>query len=86
MLALGFFGWIIIGGLAGWVASKIKGTSAQQSMVMDVVVGVLGGIIGGWLLSLFNIDVAGHGVFFSFFTCLLGAMILLTILGYVRKK
>lgn len=84
-LGLGIIGWIIIGGLAGWIASKIKGTDAQQGLLLNIVVGVIGGLLGGWLLSLIGVDVEGGGLIFSFLTCLLGAVILLTIVRMVRK-
>ncbi len=85
MLGLGIIGWIIIGGLAGWIASKIKGTDAQQGILLNIVVGVIGGLLGGWLLGLIGVDVEGAGLIFSFLTCLLGAVILLTIVRMVRK-
>ena len=83
---LGFLGWIIIGGLAGWIGSKIMGTDAQMGLLLNIVVGVIGGFLGGWLLTLFGVDVAGGGFFFSFLTCLLGSVILLWIVGLVTKK
>lgn len=86
MLGLGILGWVIIGGLAGWIASKIKGTDAQQGIVLNVVVGVVGGLLGGWLLGRFGVDVEGGGLIFSFLTCLLGAVILLTIVRAVVRK
>ena len=85
MLGLSFIAWIIIGGLAGWIASKIKGTDAQQGIFLNIVVGVIGGLLGGFLLSLFGVDVASAGWFFSFITCLIGAVILLSIVRAVRK-
>ncbi|MBV7294270.1 GlsB/YeaQ/YmgE family stress response membrane protein [Corynebacterium sp. TAE3-ERU16] len=83
MPGLTFLGWIIIGGLAGWVASKIKGTDAQQGLFLNIVVGVVGGLIGGWLLTL--LGVSGGGWIFSFLTCLVGAVILLSIVQAIRK-
>ncbi|MBI9001157.1 GlsB/YeaQ/YmgE family stress response membrane protein [Corynebacterium sp. CCM 9185] len=83
MPGLSFLGWIIIGGLAGWIASKIKGTDAQQGLFLNIVVGVVGGLIGGWLLTLAG--VSGGGWIFSFFTCLIGAVILLSIVQAIRK-
>lgn len=77
MLGLGIVGWIIIGGLAGWIGSKIMGTEGQQGVLLNVVVGVVGGLIGGFLLKVFGVDVNSGGWWFSFFTCLLGAVILL---------
>jgi uncharacterized membrane protein YeaQ/YmgE (transglycosylase-associated protein family) len=85
MLTLGVIGWIIIGGLAGWVGSKIMKTDAQMGLVLNIVVGILGGLIGGFLLRGFRVNVAGGGLLFSFFTCLLGAVILLGIVKLVRR-
>ncbi|MBD8031103.1 GlsB/YeaQ/YmgE family stress response membrane protein [Corynebacterium gallinarum] len=85
MLGLSILGWIIIGGLAGWIASKIKGTDAQQGIGLNIVVGIVGGLLGGFLLSLIGVDVEGAGWIFSFLTCLLGAVILLSIVRAVKK-
>ncbi|WP_048760100.1 GlsB/YeaQ/YmgE family stress response membrane protein [Corynebacterium vitaeruminis] len=84
--SLGFLGWIIIGGLAGWIGSKIMGTDASMGVTLNIVVGIVGGFLGGWLLTLFGVDVAGGGMIFSFLTCLLGAVILLWIVGLVQKR
>ena len=84
--ALGFFGWLIIGGLAGWVASKIQNRDAQMGIGLNIVVGIIGGLIGGWLLTLFGVDVQSGGFFFSFLTCLLGAVILLWIVNVVTGR
>ncbi|OIR43584.1 hypothetical protein BJP08_02510 [Corynebacterium sp. NML140438] len=86
MLGLSFFGWIIIGGLAGWIASKIKGKDADMGIGLNIIVGIIGGLIGGWLLAKFGVDVDGGGLWFSFFTCILGAVILLTIVNFVKGK
>ncbi|MGV9415455.1 GlsB/YeaQ/YmgE family stress response membrane protein [Nocardia sp. NPDC003693] len=85
MLALGFFGWIIIGGLAGWIGSKVMGTDGQQGVIMNVVVGIVGGLLGGFLLNLLGVDVRGGGLIFSFLTCLGGAVLLLWIVSKVRS-
>lgn len=80
---LGFIGWIIIGGLAGWIASKMQNRDAQMGIGLNILVGVIGGFIGGWLLGLLGFDVEGGGRFFSFLTCLIGAAILLWIVNKV---
>lgn len=77
MIAWGVIGWIIFGGIAGWIASKIMKTDAQQGIGLNIVVGVVGGLLGGFLLSLLGVDVAGGGLIFSMFTAILGACILL---------
>lgn len=84
--ALGFIGWIIIGGLAGWIGSKIMKTDASMGIILNVVVGIIGGLLGGWLLSAFGVDVKGGGYFFSFLTCLLGAVILLFLVKLVTGR
>lgn len=86
MLGLGIIGWIIIGGLAGWVASKIMKTDAQQGILLNIVVGVIGGLLGGWILTLFDVDVEGAGLIFSFLTCLGGAVILLFLVKLVTGR
>ncbi|MGN0097210.1 MAG: GlsB/YeaQ/YmgE family stress response membrane protein [Corynebacterium sp.] len=83
---LGFLGWIIVGGLAGWIGSKIMKTDASMGIILNIVVGVIGGFLGGWLLTLFGVDVAGGGIIFSFITCLIGAVILLWIVGLVTRR
>lgn len=68
--------WIVIGGIAGAIADRlIQGN--QLGIVGNIIVGVVGGLIGGIILSLFNISV--RGIFWTFVTALVGAIILLVI-------
>lgn len=85
MLSMGFLGWIIIGGIAGWIASKFQGTDAEQGIFLNIVVGIIGGLLGGFLLKLVGFDMAGAGIIVSFLTCLVGACILLAIVKAVRR-
>ncbi|MDF0529465.1 GlsB/YeaQ/YmgE family stress response membrane protein [Tsukamurella sp. 8F] len=80
---VGWIAWIIIGGLAGWIASKFMGTDAQQGVLLNIVVGIVGGLLGGFLLKLIGVDVAGGGYFFTFITAVVGACILLFIVKLV---
>ena len=82
---MGIIAWIIIGGLAGWVASKIMNTDAQQGIILNIVVGIIGAFIGGWLLSLANID-GTSGILVSFLTALLGACLLLFVVKAVTTR
>ncbi|RMI33622.1 GlsB/YeaQ/YmgE family stress response membrane protein [Nocardia stercoris] len=86
MLGLSVLGWIIIGGLAGWIAGKFMKSDARQGIVADIVVGVIGGLIGGFLLKVLGVDVEGGGLWFSFFTCLGGAIILLFLLNLITGR
>lgn len=85
MLTLGIIGWIIIGGLAGWIASKLMRTDAQMGVLLNIVVGILGGLIGGFLLRGFGVDVEHGGRWFSFLTCLIGAVILLALVKLLTR-
>jgi uncharacterized membrane protein YeaQ/YmgE (transglycosylase-associated protein family) len=83
LTSVGVIGYIIIGGLAGWIGSKIvKG--GGSGILMDIVIGIVGALIGGFLLSFF-FDTASGGWFFTFFTALLGSVLLLWIVGMVRR-
>jgi uncharacterized membrane protein YeaQ/YmgE (transglycosylase-associated protein family) len=83
LTSVGLIGYIIIGGLAGWAAGKIiKG--GGFGILMNIVIGIVGALIGGFLLSFF-VDTAGGGWIFTFFTALLGSVILLWLVGMVRR-
>jgi uncharacterized membrane protein YeaQ/YmgE (transglycosylase-associated protein family) len=83
LTSVGVIGYIIIGGLAGWIGSKIvKGRGS--GILMDIVIGVVGALIGGFILSFF-VNTAGGGLIFTFFTALLGSVILLWVVGMLRR-
>ncbi|MBP3087582.1 GlsB/YeaQ/YmgE family stress response membrane protein [Corynebacterium sp. sy017] len=84
--ALSFIGWLVIGGLAGWIGSKIMGTDGQMGLGLNILVGIIGGFLGGWVLSLIGFDVAGGGKFFSFLTCLVGSCLFLWIFKLISGK
>ena len=86
MPSWGFLGWIIFGGIAGWIASKIMKTDAQMGIGLNIVVGIVGGLLGGWLLGVLGMDMAGAGIIASFLTALLGAVILLFVVKAVTKR
>jgi uncharacterized membrane protein YeaQ/YmgE (transglycosylase-associated protein family) len=81
--SVGWIGYIVIGALAGWIAgSLIKG--GGSGILTNVLTGIAGALIGGFLLSFF-VDTAAGGWWFTLFTAVLGSVILLWILGKVRK-
>ena len=70
---------IVIGGLAGWVASMIMNTNASMGLLANIVVGVLGAVIGNLLLPLFGVSGTNGASFWSFVVALIGAVVLLFV-------
>lgn len=82
---MGILGWIIIGGLAGWIASKVMKTDKDQGLLANIAVGIIGGFLGGFLVNTLGGEgITGFNVW-SFVVALLGAIILLAILKAIRK-
>ena len=84
---MNIIGWLIIGGLAGWVASMIAGTNARMGCLLNIVVGVLGALVGGFLYSL--LTGADFQVGFNlgtFLVATLGAVILLLVVKAVTGR
>ena len=48
---MGLISWLILGALVGWIASKLVGTDDQQGWIMNIVLGVIGALVGGFLYS-----------------------------------
>jgi uncharacterized membrane protein YeaQ/YmgE (transglycosylase-associated protein family) len=75
--------WLIVGGVCGWLASLIMRTDAQQGIVLNIVVGVVGAVIAGLLLGKGNIN---QGVSIeTFLWSLVGAVILLAIVNLLFR-
>jgi uncharacterized membrane protein YeaQ/YmgE (transglycosylase-associated protein family) len=80
--------WLIVGGIIGWVASMIMRTDAQQGMFLNVVVGIIGAALGGWLISpLLGMPSINEGSFSvgALIVSLIGAVILLAIVNLFRR-
>ena len=79
--------WLIIGGLIGWVASMAMGTNGRQGILLNVVVGIIGAALGGWLfggaLSTSTIN-QGNLSFSGIMVSLVGAIILIAALKMFR--
>ncbi|WP_024888932.1 GlsB/YeaQ/YmgE family stress response membrane protein [Luteimonas huabeiensis] len=85
---MGIIIWLIVGGIVGWLASLIMRTDAQQGIVLNVVVGIVGAFIGGLaigpLLGAPSIN-SGDITIMSFIVSLIGAVILLAIVNLFRR-
>jgi uncharacterized membrane protein YeaQ/YmgE (transglycosylase-associated protein family) len=76
--------WIIFGAIVGWLASLIMKTNAQQGAGLDIVVGIVGALLGGFIMDFFgNSGVTGFNLY-SFIVALIGAIVLLAIVKAVR--
>ena len=85
---MNFILWILVGGLIGWVASIVMRTDAQQGIFLNVIVGVVGALIAGWIISpLVGIPTINQDVFSlpALLVSLLGAIVLLGIVNLVRR-
>ena len=85
---MNFIIWIIIGGIIGWLASMVMETNAQQGIFLNIVVGIVGAFLGGWLLSpLFGTSTINSDNFSlaSLLVSFLGAVILLGIVNLLRR-
>jgi uncharacterized membrane protein YeaQ/YmgE (transglycosylase-associated protein family) len=84
---MGILSWVIFGALAGWVASILMGNNERQGCLMNIIVGVVGAFIGGLAVELLT----GNPISFawnfrSFIVAVLGAIILLAITGWGRRR
>src|SRR5262245_66632694 len=85
---MNFILWLIIGGILGWIASLIMGTDEQQGVFLNIVVGVIGALLAGFLLTpLFGVGTINQSNFSlpALFVSLLGAIILLAIVNLFRR-
>jgi len=78
--AIGYLGWIIIGALAGWIGSKFMGTDARQGGLANIVVGIIGAFVGGFVTQrLFGDNLGNNGLVASFGVALLGSCIVIFV-------
>ncbi|MEZ7828374.1 MAG: GlsB/YeaQ/YmgE family stress response membrane protein [Brachymonas denitrificans] len=85
---MGFLIWIIVGGVVGWLASLVMRTDAQQGLFLNIVVGIVGALLGGWLISpLLGVGTINESPLSigAIVVSLIGAIILLAIVNLVRR-
>ncbi len=84
---MGVISWLVFGALAGWVAGKIAGTDRQQGLLTNILVGIAGALVGGFLWGvLFGDEVAFGWSIGSFVVAVVGALVLLAIVGFVQRR
>lgn len=84
-MSLTVIAWILFGALAGWIANMIMKRNAQMGIVANIVVGIVGALIGGFLLNLAG--VAGMTGFnlYSLLVAIFGAVVLLFLVGIMQE-
>ena len=85
---MNFIIWIVVGGILGWLASLVMRTDAQQGLLLNIVVGLIGALLGGWLLApLFGTGTINQNDFSisSLLVSFLGAVVLLAIVNLLRR-
>lgn len=83
---MGILSWIILGGIAGWIATVVMDKDQSYGILGNIALGIIGGLFGGFVFSLFG----GAGVtgfnFGSFLVALIGSVVVLWIFGAVKKS
>ena len=83
---MSILGWIVLGGIAGWIASMITGRNDRMGCITNIAAGVVGAIVGGWIFSLFG----GGGVsgfnLGSLVVAVVGAVVVLAVINLIFGK
>jgi uncharacterized membrane protein YeaQ/YmgE (transglycosylase-associated protein family) len=84
---MGILVWLIVGGVVGWLASIVMRTDAQQGILLNVIVGIVGALLAGFIVSpMLGIGTINQGISIAtFLVSLVGAIILLAIVNLFRR-
>ncbi len=85
---MGIIVWLIFGGLVGWIASMIMGTDPQQGLLMNIIVGIVGALIGGFIAGLLGFGSENYAFFDigSWITAIVGAVVLIFLVQLVTGR
>lgn len=82
---MNIFVWIIFGAIAGWIASIVMGKNKKMGAIANIVVGIIGAFLGGYIMQFFGVQgVTGFNLP-SLLVAIVGAVVLLFIVGLVRR-
>ncbi len=83
---MGILSWIVLGGLAGWLASIVMKRNDQMGCITNILAGVVGAVVGGWVFSLFGkTGVTGFNLP-SLLVAFVGALIVLAVVNLIFRK
>ena len=82
---MSFLAWIVLGLLAGFIGSKIVNKSGE-GILIDILLGIVGAIVGGWLFNTFGMAGVSGLNLYSFFVAVVGAMVLLVAYHFLVRR
>ena len=77
--------WIILGGVAGWIASMIMKRDAQMGALANIIVGIVGAVLGGFLFNLVGLTGDTGFNLWTLFVAIVGSVVLLFLVGVLRR-
>ena len=83
---MSIIGWVILGAIAGWLASIVTGRNAQMGCIANIVAGVVGALIGGFVFSAFGGDPITGFNLYSLIVAFVGAVVVLAIWNLVSGR
>lgn len=83
---MGIILWIIFGAIAGWAASVIMKTDSSQGTMMDIVLGIVGAIVGGFIMGLVGQSGVGGFDLRSFAVAIIGAIVVIYVGRMLRNR
>jgi uncharacterized membrane protein YeaQ/YmgE (transglycosylase-associated protein family) len=83
---MSIIGWIVLGAIAGWLASIVAGRNAQMGLLANIIAGIIGALIGGFLFSMFGgAGVTGFNIY-SLLVAFVGAVVVLLIWNAISGR
>jgi len=83
---MGIILWIIFGAIAGWIASIIMKTDSSQGTVTDIVLGIVGAVVGGFLMGLMGQSGVNGFNLYSFVVAVIGAIVVIYLGRMLRNR
>lgn len=83
---MSWIAWIVLGGLAGWVASILTKNNARMGIFWNIIVGIVGALAGSWILGLLDVTQPLTFSFPTFLVAVGGAVVLLFLVNLIRGK
>jgi len=81
---MGFLSWIVLGLIAGFIGSKIV-NKRGDGLILDIILGIVGAVVGGWLFSFFGLHGATGVNLYSIMVAVVGAVVVLFAYHAIRR-